>query len=503
MDIQRLMVIRDRIKAEIPIKDGLDGEVEYVGKKELCPFHNDRKPGSFTVNKRKNTYKCWACNKGGDIINFYMEKYGMTFIDALVHIAIKFGIATRAEIEEIMNAKIDETSNIPVRKPRDVIVDNRPKIASAEVLHAVYSRFAKGVTYNGKPILTEKHREKLHEDYGLSDEDIERHGFFTWPTSHIAKKFFADLMSCGISDTELACVPGLFYNQDTEAWDFYRPKNTGSIGMPIRNIDGKIVGLQIRLDRKKEGCPRYQWFSSAFADGKNTPFIKGSSPGSPVDVVYPKQVKNGAVFVTEGKFKAVKLANQFNSIVLSVQGVSNWRQIPAVMDELNRRYPSLRHVYIAYDADMAYKETVLSPAMKLGLTMTGLDFEGVKDEINDILKIGFKTEEESNLYHFKRAKKVADYLVRHPIHKYVVQFCLWDDRFGKGIDDLIKSGHIEDIKKMSLVPFWMNAFISLQAADKMRKDIAEAKEIPFQEVVLEEDVKRTLFQQHIFSKLSN
>lgn len=171
------------------------------------------------------------------------------------------------------------------------------------------------------------------------------------------------------------------------------------------------------------------------------------------------------------------------------------------MDELNRRYPKLRHIYIAYDADMAYKETVLSPAMKLGLTMTGLDFEGVKDEINDILKVGFKSEEESNLYHFKRAKKVADYMVSHPVHKYTVNYCLWDDRFGKGIDDLIMSGHIEDIKKMSLIPFWSSAFAFLQASDKLRKDISEAKEIPFQEVSLEEEDKRKLFQQHIFSQV--
>lgn len=310
MDLQRIMVIRDRVK-EIPIKDGLDGEIEYVGKGELCPFHNDRKPGSFKLDKKKNIFKCYACGKGGDIISFYQEKYGMTFIEALCYIAVKFGIVTKSEMEEILNAKIDNASNIPVRKPRDVIVDNRPKIASAEVLHAVYSRFAKGLTYNGKPLLTESHRKKLKEHYGLTDDDIERHGFFTWPTSTVAKKFFADLISCGISETELSRVPGLFYNRDTETWDFYRPKNTGSIGMPIRNIDGKIIGLQIRMDRKKEGCQRYQWFSSAFADGNNTPFVCGSSPGSPVDVVYPRQVKTATVFVTEGKFKAIKLANQF------------------------------------------------------------------------------------------------------------------------------------------------------------------------------------------------
>jgi DNA primase len=59
----------------------------------LCPFHNDRKPGSFRVNLNTGAFKCFACGaSGGDIIAFTMERYGLTFIDALQKLADEWGV---------------------------------------------------------------------------------------------------------------------------------------------------------------------------------------------------------------------------------------------------------------------------------------------------------------------------------------------------------------------------------------------------------------------------
>ena len=494
-----LTEVKNRVK-ELPIKDVIGDCLTYVGKKPLCPFHDDHRPGSFVVNKRKNTWACYSCGKRGDAIHFMQEFYGLDFLEATSKIAIEHGIVTKTEMESILNAKISDNHEHKINyKKRDVII--RPDRADIDTLHKVYSLFSHGMELINKPQLSDYHRKKLKEHYGLTDDEIARDGLFSWPSSAVTKKFFAAALQSGITEKDLSLTPGMFYNKDTESWDFFRPNNTGAIGVPIRNVDGKIQGFQIRLDRKKEGAQRYQWFSSAFADGYNTPYVYGTSPGSPVDVVYPTEIRTATVFVTEGHFKAIKLANQFNSIALSVQGVSNWRQIPAVIDELNRRCPKLRHIYIAYDADMAYKETVLSPAIKLGLTLTGLSFEGVKDAINDILAVGYRDEEYSNLYAFKRSQTVSDYLVKHSIHKYIVTFCLWDDSYGKGIDDLIKSGHIADIKKMSLITFWNHAFRFLQSSDQLRKEISEENNQPFKETVLTEEQRRELFQQHIFAFL--
>lgn len=63
----------------------------YMG---LCPFHNERTP-SFSVNKSKNFCYCFSCHKGGSPINFIMEKEGVSYHEALLHLAKKYGIEVR------------------------------------------------------------------------------------------------------------------------------------------------------------------------------------------------------------------------------------------------------------------------------------------------------------------------------------------------------------------------------------------------------------------------
>ncbi len=60
----------------------------YMG---LCPFHNERTP-SFSVNKRRNFCYCFSCHKGGSPVNFIMEKEGISYHDALLQLAAKYGI---------------------------------------------------------------------------------------------------------------------------------------------------------------------------------------------------------------------------------------------------------------------------------------------------------------------------------------------------------------------------------------------------------------------------
>ena len=60
----------------------------YMG---LCPFHNERTP-SFSVSPARGICHCFSCGKGGSPVNFIMEKEGINFHDALLHLAKKYGI---------------------------------------------------------------------------------------------------------------------------------------------------------------------------------------------------------------------------------------------------------------------------------------------------------------------------------------------------------------------------------------------------------------------------
>lgn len=63
----------------------------YMG---LCPFHNERTP-SFSVNKSRNFCYCFSCHKGGSPISFIMEKEGVSYHEALLQLAKKYGIEVR------------------------------------------------------------------------------------------------------------------------------------------------------------------------------------------------------------------------------------------------------------------------------------------------------------------------------------------------------------------------------------------------------------------------
>src|SRR5439155_25658238 len=50
--------------------------------KGLCPFHYDHLP-SFDVDPRRQRYRCWSCQKHGDVLDFVQEHERVDFREAL------------------------------------------------------------------------------------------------------------------------------------------------------------------------------------------------------------------------------------------------------------------------------------------------------------------------------------------------------------------------------------------------------------------------------------
>ena len=60
----------------------------YVG---LCPFHNEKTP-SFSVNSSRQFYYCFGCGTKGDAIQFLMDYFSLSFVDALKELCQKSGV---------------------------------------------------------------------------------------------------------------------------------------------------------------------------------------------------------------------------------------------------------------------------------------------------------------------------------------------------------------------------------------------------------------------------
>lgn len=413
----------------------------------LCPFHDDHKVGSFLVNDSKGVFKCFSCGEGGNGIKFIAKYDGISYYAAALKIALKFGIINKTEYQKLSKDKpnVEELQQLRQRKKKEAV--DEYEIADTNTLNYVYTLLSMGNKLcDGSTVLSQEHLDYLHER-GINDDEITKYGYFTMPSRKALSAIVKQLKQRGNDAEMLLGVPG-----------FYRYRNSNKIsmntmqgiGIPIRNVDGDIVGIQVRRDNIKDGAKRYRWFTSAINDLSKTEYCL--SPGSPLDVVIPEKIKFRTIFVTEGHFKAAAIAKQFGCSAISVQGIGNYTGIEEVIKKLNVSN-FYDHVYIAYDADMAYNIQVYKQAVAMG---------------NKIQK------EFPNLQ---------------------LSYVLWDVDKGKGIDDLINSGNA--------VECWQVPFIKFQQAyNQLLMDLMKEQNVlKIKDLKINKDSIKARYMKDVYMKL--
>jgi DNA primase catalytic core len=111
--------------------------------KGLCPIHNEKTP-SFTVSPGKNRWHCFGCSKGGNIIDFIIEKKGLSFIEAIKDLAADHNITlpSRQYTEEEKKTELQKESLFVVNKiAARHYHENLYKPENKEALNYVLSRW--------------------------------------------------------------------------------------------------------------------------------------------------------------------------------------------------------------------------------------------------------------------------------------------------------------------------------------------------------------------------
>lgn len=378
----------------IPVGDVLSTRIKLrrygTYQKALCPFHNDRHVGSFMTLPAKNLWKCYACGEHGDNVDFIAQIDRISKWEAAVRILLDFGLITDSEAKDVMNGAPVEPLNYTPRTP---VRANVPR--SDEHCSRVYEAFASAA---GE--LSKEHYEHI---INVRHADGWERDFFEWPNpgnGAFWRRFGEELKKQGILSSTASAVqyvPGFAFNLQTMRPFF--TKYTG-IGIRLRNADGSISGLQVRIDHPKPGASKYKLFSSSWASyNSNDEAIDGACRSQAADILYPEGKAVGAA-ITEGRFKAIQLA-KMGYIVLSLNGVSNWSYVlPGFLSLI--RGVGFSDVHIYFDADMTVKLSVAKAAIALEKAISQEDMD--------------------------------------------TYFVVWDAAFGKGIDDMLLAGHREDLR---------------------------------------------------------
>lgn len=85
-EVKSKLDVVDIVAEYLPLKTA--GTASFRG---LCPFHQEKTP-SFFVNRARQSWHCFGCDQGGDMISFVMAMEGLEFRDALEHLAQKAGV---------------------------------------------------------------------------------------------------------------------------------------------------------------------------------------------------------------------------------------------------------------------------------------------------------------------------------------------------------------------------------------------------------------------------
>ena len=196
-----------------------------------CPFCHDHGPGKYhlSLNTATDQYRCHLCGAHGNSVTLYARLMGVTN-------------------REAYQALKQEGKVYPMSRREASPSDAERQPLPLEQRHEAYTAMLDHLT------LLDKHRENLLER-GLSEERIQANQYRSMPETEAGRRLLAALLrSCG---HELLGLPGFrtYYGD----WTITGPKG---FLIPVRNKDGLIQGMKIRLDDADKPSRKYRWLSS-------------------------------------------------------------------------------------------------------------------------------------------------------------------------------------------------------------------------------------------------
>lgn len=154
--------------------------------KALCPFHNEKTP-SFSVDRGRQAYYCFGCEKHGDAITFLSEHEGLPFREALQKLADRAGLSVpeisgRDSEQDKLRARLIEFGKIAAGFFRDTLRNplagepGRQYLKARRLKDETIARFGLGYVPEAWNALTDHARAKGFTESLLEASGLARRG---------------------------------------------------------------------------------------------------------------------------------------------------------------------------------------------------------------------------------------------------------------------------------------------------------------------------------------
>ncbi|MDD3192932.1 MAG: DNA primase [Oscillospiraceae bacterium] len=308
----------------------------------LCPFHSEKTP-SFTVYPDSQSFYCFGCGAGGDVVTFVRRMENLDYIEAVKLLAQRAGLAMPEDGYDDSFAKL---------KTR-ILEINR------ETARFYHQSLVSPAGKKGLDYLRER---------GLSDSTIRHFGLGYAPESWDAA--IKHLLGKGFRVDELVAATIAVKSSRGSYYDQFR----GRVIFPIIDIRGNVIA-----------------FGGRIMDGKGPKYL--NSPDTPVfkksrnlfALNFAKSAKEPALILAEGYMDVVALHQAGFTNAVATLGTS----LTAEQARMISQYAG--EVVIAYDADGAGQKATnraINMFGEIGLKVRVLKVKDAKDPDEFIKKFG-------------------------------------------------------------------------------------------------------------------
>jgi DNA primase len=313
----------------------------------LCPFHSEKSP-SFTVFPASQSFYCFGCGAGGDVITFIRREENLDYVEAIEFLGKRVGV-------EIPRDSREEQGRGGMTRQR--VFD----------MNLAAAKFFRQCLFD--PAIGGEGMKYLAGERGLSGAVIKRFGLGFAPNSFgVLQKH---MHSLGFTDEEL--IEGFLCGKSQKtgrAYDYFRNR----VIFPIIDTSGNVIAFGGRV--MDDSKPKY-------LNSSDTPGFKKSRNLFALN--YAKNHCAEQMILCEGYMDVIALhAAGFENAVATL-GTAITQEQARILAKYTKR------VIISYDSDGA-GQNAATRAMRLlgevGLEVRVLQMNGAKDPDEYIKKFG-------------------------------------------------------------------------------------------------------------------